>query len=41
MIYTNSDGGARKNPGPGAVGDYMSEGRESGVLFWFFSEKNI
>ena len=41
MIYTNSDGGARGNPGPGAIGIVI---RKSGQILMKYSEfigKNV
>ena len=35
MIYTNSDGGARKNPGPGAIGVIV---RKDGQILMKYSE---
>jgi len=35
MIYTNSDGGARKNPGPGAIGVLI---REDGQILTKYSK---
>ena len=34
MIYTNSDGGARGNPGPGAIGVVI---RKDGHILWKYS----
>jgi|SRR3989344_1759787 len=36
MIYTNSDGGARGNPGPGAIGVLI---REDGKILTTYSKK--
>jgi ribonuclease HI len=36
MIYTNSDGGARGNPGPGAIGVIV---REEGTILIKYSQK--
>lgn len=36
MIFTNSDGGARGNPGPGAIGVLI---REDGKILTTFSQK--
>jgi ribonuclease HI len=36
MIYTNSDGGARGNPGPGAIGVIV---RKDGEILTRYSEK--
>ncbi len=39
MIYTNSDGGARGNPGPGAIGVVVRD--EKGVLATYSTEIGI
>ena len=36
MIYTNSDGGARGNPGPGAIGVIV---RQDGEILTKYSSK--
>jgi ribonuclease HI len=41
MIYTNSDGGARGNPGPGAIGVIVRENNQILTKYSGFLGKNI
>ena len=41
MIYTNSDGGARGNPGPGAIGVLIREDGKILAKYSAFIGKNV